>query len=57
MDSEEVGRVSQYALESPVPPADLTALSPGNRVPLGLATVPYVPRHMWFVLMEAATSD
>ena len=49
--------MSRYALESPVPPADLIALSPGYRVPPDLATVPYVPRHMWFALTEAATSD
>ena len=35
--------VSRYALESPVPPADLIALSPGYRVPPDLATVPYTP--------------
>ena len=28
---------------SPVPPADLIALSPGYRVPPDLATVPYAP--------------
>ena len=49
--------VSRYALESPVPPADLIALSPGYQVPLDLATVPYVPRHMRFALTEATTSD
>ena len=32
--------MSRYALESPVPPADLNALSPGYRVPPDLATVP-----------------
>ena len=37
--------VSWYALEFPVPPADLIALSPGYRVPPDLATVPYVPRY------------
>ena len=35
--------MSRYALESPVPPADLIALSPGYRVPPDLATVPYAP--------------
>ena len=50
-------RVSRYALESPVPPADLIALSPGYRVPPDLATVPYTPWHMQFALLEAATSD
>ena len=35
--------VSQYALESPVPLADLIALSPGYRIPPDLATVPYAP--------------
>ena len=35
--------VSRYALESPVPPADLIALSPGYRVPPDLATVPHAP--------------
>ena len=35
--------VSRYALESPVPPADLIALSPGYRVPPDLVTVPYAP--------------
>ena len=49
--------MSRYALESPVPPADLIALSPGYRVPSDLATVPYVPRYMQFALTEAATSD
>ena len=49
--------VSRYTLESPVPPADLIALSPGYRVPPDLATVPYVPRYTRFALMEAATSD
>ena len=42
--------VSRYALESPVPLADLIALSPGYRVPPDLATVPYVPRYTWFAL-------
>ena len=36
-----LGRVSRYVLESPVPSADLIALSPGYRVPPDLATVPY----------------
>ena len=49
--------VSRYALEFPVPPADLIALSPGYRVPPDLATIPYVPRYTWFALTEAATSD
>ena len=49
--------VSRYALESPVPPADLAALSPGYRVPQDLATVPYAPSHTRFVLLEAAMSD
>ena len=49
--------VSRYALEFPVPPADLIALSPGYLVPPDLATVPYVPQHTRFVLTEAATSD
>ena len=35
--------VSRYALESPVPLADLIALSPGYRVLLDLATIPYTP--------------
>ena len=48
--------MSWYALESPVPPADLIAPSPGYRVPLDLATIPYVPQHTWFALTEAATS-
>ena len=48
--------MSRYALESPVPPADLIAPSPGNRVPPDLATIPYIPRHTRFALMEAATS-
>ena len=47
----------RYALEFPVPPADLIALSPGYRVPPDLATVPYVPRYTRFALTEAATSD
>ena len=47
--------VSRYALESPVPPADLIALSPGYRVPPDLATVPYIPRHTQFALTETAT--
>ena len=49
--------VSWYALESPVPPADLVALSPGYRVPPDLATVPYAPWHTRFALLEAATLD
>ena len=49
--------MSRYALEFPVPPADLIALSPGYRVPPDLATIPYVPRHTRFALMEAAMSD
>ena len=44
-------------LESPVPPADLIALSPGYRVPPDLATIPYAPWHTWFALLEAATLD
>ena len=35
--------MSRYALESPVPPADLIALSPGYRVLPDLATIPYTP--------------
>ena len=49
--------MSQYALESPVSWADLIALSPGYRVLLDLATIPYVPRYTRFALTEAATSD
>ena len=49
--------MSRYALESPVPPADFIALSPGYQVLLDLATVPYVPRYTRFVLTEAAMSD
>ena len=49
--------MSRYALESPVPPADLVALSPGYRVSPDLATVLYTPWHTRFVLLEAATSD
>ena len=49
--------MSRYALEFPVPLADLIALSPGYQVPPDLATVPYVPRHTRFALTEAATSD
>ena len=49
--------MSRYALESPVPPADLIALSPGYRVLPDLATTPYAPWHMRFALLEAATSD
>ena len=49
--------MSRYVLELPVPPANLIALSPGYRVPLDLATVPYAPWHMRFALLEAATSD
>ena len=45
--------MSRYALESPVPPADLAALSPGYRVLPDLATVPYAPWHTRFVLLEA----
>ena len=52
-----LGRVSWYALESPVPPADLVALSPGYQVLPDLATIPYTPWHTRFVLLEAATSD
>ena len=48
--------VSRYALESPVSPADLIALSPGYRVPPDLATIPYVRRHMRFALTEAEMS-
>ena len=47
----------RYVLESPIPPADLIALSPGYRVPLDLATIPYAPWHTRFALLEAATSD
>ena len=54
---EQMVHMSRYALESPVPPADLIALSPGYRVPPDLATVPYAPWHTRFVLVEAATSD
>ena len=35
--------MSRYALEAPVPPADLIALSPGYRVLPDLATIPYTP--------------
>ena len=49
--------MSRYALEFPVPLADLIALSPGYLVLPDLATVPYAPWHMRFALMEAATSD
>ena len=49
--------MSRYPLESPVPPADLIALSPGYRVLPDLATVPYIPRYTRFALTEAATSD
>ena len=49
--------MSRYALESPVPPADIIALSPGYRVLPDLATVPYIPRYTRFALTEAATSD
>ena len=49
--------MSRYALETPVPLADLIALSPGYRVLPDLATVPYALRHMRFVLLEAVTSD
>ena len=49
--------MSRYALEFPVPPADLIALSPGCRVPPDLATIPYIPRYMQFALTEATTSD
>ena len=59
--SQEVIKInihmSRYALESPVPPADLIALSPGYRVPLDLATPPMPLRHTRFALPEAATSD
>ena len=53
----KVLHMSRYALESPVPPADLIALSPGYRVPPDLATVPYIPRYTRFALTEAAMSD
>ena len=49
--------MSQYVLESPVPLADLIALSPGYQVPLDLATIPYAPWHTRFALLEAAMSD
>ena len=49
--------VSRYALEFPVPLADLIALRPGYRVLPDLETVPNVPRHTQFALMEAATLD
>ena len=49
--------MSRYALESPLPPADLIALSPGYRVPPDLATIPYAPWHTRFALMEAAMLD
>ena len=49
--------MSRYVLETPVPPADLIALSPGYRVPPDLATVPYAPWHTRFALLESATSD
>ena len=49
--------MSRYALEPPVPLADLFTLNPGYRVPPGLATVPYVPRHTQLALTEAAMSD
>ena len=49
--------MSRYALEFPVPPADLIALSPGYWVPPDLATIPYVPRYTRFALTEAAMSD
>ena len=49
--------MSRYALETPVPPADLIALSPGYRVPPDLATIPYAPWHTRFALLEPATSD
>ena len=52
-----LGRVSRYVLESPVPSADLIALSPGYRVPPDLATISYAPWHTRFVLLEAAISD
>ena len=42
IDSSPI-HMSRYALEFPVPPADLVALSPGYRVPLDLATIPYAP--------------
>ena len=49
--------MSQYALESPIPLADLIALSPGYRVLPDLATVPCAPWHTRFALSEATTSD
>ena len=49
--------VSRYALEFPVPLADLIALSPGYRVPPDLATVPYASWYTRFALPEAATLD
>ena len=49
--------MSRYALEFPVPPADLIAPSLGYRVPPDLATVPYIPRYTQFALTEAAMSD
>ena len=57
LEESPTSYMSRYALESPVPPADLIALSPGYRVPPDLATVPYAPWHMRFALLEAATSD
>ena len=35
--------MSRYALESPVPPADLIALRPGYQVPAGLGNRPLRP--------------
>ena len=49
--------MSRYALEFPVPLADLIALSPGYRVAPDLATIPYAPWHMQFALFKATTSD
>ena len=49
--------MSRYALEFPIPSADLIALIPGYRVPPDLATVPYAPWYTRFALPEAATSD
>ena len=49
--------VSRYALETPIPPADLIALSPGYRVLPDLATIPYAPWHTRFALLEPATLD
>ena len=49
--------MSRYALETPVPLADLTALSPGYRVLPDLVTIPYALQHTQFALPESATSD